>query len=119
MTPHEQVRLLWRSVAQEYVISPVTRGLIGRKSRLVGWCLWHGEEVLKSNGTAQEVRFIRDREIARSILRRNAKDMGFRNRELIAGQAARDPLGPENYIRELIISAWVHEVFAAMEETRQ
>ena len=113
------MRALWRSKAQEYVISPVTRGLIGRKSRIVGWCLWHGDEVLKSSGTAHEVRFIRDREIARSILRRNAKDIGSHNREIVANQAARSPLGPENYLRDLIIAQWEHEIFTAMERTRQ
>ena len=115
MTPHQQVRALWRSVAMGYVISPAIRRIEARGVNVImGWNLCNGDEVLATMRTARDVRFIRDREIARAVIRKSVKGTGLIKRGAIADAAAQDPMGPEHYVRDLIIAGWEAQIWEAM-----
>lgn len=124
MTPHAQVRELVRSVSQQFVISPVVRRGGSVRKRIVGWCVWRGDEAALFNRSAKDACRQRRRLVALAVMdtlgvfvKRPTLD---RKREaFVDGVDAASDESVEMYLRDLIIAQWEHEIFTAMERTRQ
>ena len=94
------------------------------RKRIVGWCVWRGDDVALFNRSAKDACRQRRRMVALAVM----DTLGVfvkhptldREREaFVDGVDAASDESVEMYLRDMIIAQWEHEIFTAMERTRQ
>lgn len=121
MTPHAQVKELVRSISQEFTLQPI---IWPRSDRIGGWTLWRGREIVANLWLAKDACRQRRRMVALAVLDTlevftKHPTLDRKRDAFVDGVDAASDETVEMYLRDLIIAQWEHEIFTAMERTRQ